>query len=63
MKICNIFYFLQVERVLSDIMARISSTETVTLDMLSLVQRSRDAIERKRKIIATPPQVCPVNWI
>lgn len=62
MKICNIFYFLQVERVLSDIMARIS-TETVTLDMLSLVQRSRDAIERKRKIIATPPQVCPVNWI
>ena len=53
-------YLLQVERVLSDIMAKIS-TETISLDMLSLVRRSRDAIERKRKIIATPPQVCPVN--
>lgn len=54
------FCFLQVERVLSDIVAK--TTGSVGPDMYALTQLARDATERKRKAFLTPPEVRPVAY-
>lgn len=55
-----VFCFLQVERVLSDIVAK--TTGSVGPDMYALTQLARDATERKRKTFLTPPEVRPVAY-
>jgi len=52
--------FLQVERVLSDIVAK--TIGSVGPDMYALTQLARDATERKRKTFLTPPEVRPVAY-
>ena len=55
-----VFCFLQVERVLSDIVAK--TTGSVGPDMYALTQLAWDAMERKRKTFLTPPEVQPVAY-
>ena len=52
------FHFLQVERVLSDIVTK--TTASVGPHMFALTQLARDVTERKQKSFLTPPEVCQV---